>query len=168
MSAQSANQSKNKIVVLSDLHIADDTPTVWYQSSVHNPYLEAICNWIVANAASIRELVLLGDVVDLAVADHLERLDGVGQRHGGTGDIGELLGHVGVLAQELLDPARAGDDDLVLLAQLVHAEDRAPAHAGQQRLRVPVVRSAQRDDPSCPEQDKSRPSTRKKADNPRQ
>ncbi len=64
MSAQSANQFKNKIVVLSDLHIADDTPTVWYQSSVHNPYLEAICNWIVANAASIRELVLLGDVVD--------------------------------------------------------------------------------------------------------
>lgn len=55
---------KHQIVVISDIHIADDGPTVWYQSSIHNPYLQGICNWIVANAASISELVLLGDVMD--------------------------------------------------------------------------------------------------------
>ncbi|WP_332772920.1 hypothetical protein [Phenylobacterium sp.] len=56
--------AKHQIVVLSDIHIADDAPTVWYQSSIHNPYLKGICDWIVANAADISELVLLGDVVD--------------------------------------------------------------------------------------------------------
>ena len=57
-------RTEHRIVVLSDVHIGNDAPTVWYQSSIHNRYLGAICNWIVANAPSIRELVLLGDVVD--------------------------------------------------------------------------------------------------------
>jgi UDP-2,3-diacylglucosamine pyrophosphatase LpxH len=57
-------QTKHQIVVLSDIHIADDAPTVWYQSTIHNPYLEGICSWVIANAGSVRELVLLGDVVD--------------------------------------------------------------------------------------------------------
>ncbi|HEY1411722.1 MAG TPA: hypothetical protein VGF36_06255, partial [Rhodopila sp.] len=56
---------KNQIVVLSDIHIGDNTPTCWYQSDIHGPYLQAVFDWVVANAASIRELVLLGDVVDL-------------------------------------------------------------------------------------------------------
>lgn len=56
--------SKTQIIVLSDIHIGDDSPTVWYQSSVHNPYLAAITAWVVDNADSIREVVLLGDVVD--------------------------------------------------------------------------------------------------------
>src|SRR5215469_5838661 len=64
MSPQTANQTKSQIVVLSDLHIGNDTPTCWYQSSVHNPYLKGICSWVVANAATIREVVILGDMVD--------------------------------------------------------------------------------------------------------
>lgn len=64
MTVHAANSTKHQIVVLSDIHIADDAPTVWYQSKVHNPYLQGICNWVVANAANISEMVLLGDVVD--------------------------------------------------------------------------------------------------------
>ncbi|MFN9622062.1 MAG: metallophosphoesterase [Cyanobacteriota bacterium] len=56
---------KNEVVVLSDIHIGDDSPTCWYQSKIHGPYLRAILDWVVANAATIREVVLLGDVVDL-------------------------------------------------------------------------------------------------------
>src|SRR3954447_8833765 len=65
----------------------------------------------VLEAAGVEER-LLGDVVGLALGDLLEGLDGVLQRHGGTRDVGELLRHVGVLRQELLDPAGPGDDDL--------------------------------------------------------
>src|SRR5690606_18305442 len=67
---------------------------------------------------------LLGDVVELARRDLLERLDGLAQRHGRTLDAGELLRHVGVLGEELLDAARARDDRLVLLRELVDTEDR--------------------------------------------
>jgi UDP-2,3-diacylglucosamine pyrophosphatase LpxH len=59
-----AGGAKSKIVVISDVHIGIDARTNWYQSSVHEPYLAAILNWIIANAAQIREVVLLGDIVD--------------------------------------------------------------------------------------------------------
>jgi UDP-2,3-diacylglucosamine pyrophosphatase LpxH len=55
---------KNKIVVLSDIHIGDDSPTCWYQKKFHEQYLLAILDWIVANAADVSELILAGDVVD--------------------------------------------------------------------------------------------------------
>lgn len=56
---------KNKVIVLSDIHIGDNSPTCWYQESVHEKYLLTILNWIVSNASDVRELVLLGDVVDM-------------------------------------------------------------------------------------------------------
>jgi len=55
----------NQIVILSDIHIGDNSSTCWYQDSIHGPYLKAVFDWIVANSANVRELVLLGDVVDL-------------------------------------------------------------------------------------------------------
>src|SRR3954463_2144571 len=67
---------------------------------------------------------LLRHVVVLAVGDLVERLDGLGDRDRRTLEAGELLGDVGVLRQEALDTARTADDDLVLLGQLVHTEDR--------------------------------------------
>ena len=67
---------------------------------------------------------LLGHVVVLAVGDLVERLDGLGDRDRRALEAGELLGDVGVLRQEPLDPAGPGDDDLVLLGQLVDTEDR--------------------------------------------
>lgn len=57
--------SKSKIIALSDIHIGTNAPTVWYQKDVHEPYLVTILDWIIQNASSIQELILLGDVVDL-------------------------------------------------------------------------------------------------------
>src|SRR5262245_12585181 len=62
-------------------------------------------------------------VIVLAVAKSLEALDGVGQLDEGAGPAGEHLGNMERLRQEALDLARAGDGDLVLLRQLVHAEN---------------------------------------------
>jgi UDP-2,3-diacylglucosamine pyrophosphatase LpxH len=54
---------KNKIIVLSDIHIGDNSPTCWYQTSVHEKYLLAILDWV-AKDANVSELVLAGDIVD--------------------------------------------------------------------------------------------------------
>ena len=51
-------------VILSDVHIGNDAPTCWYQTSVHEPYLVAALNWIVQNAGMFQEVILLGDLVD--------------------------------------------------------------------------------------------------------
>ncbi|MCU1496895.1 MAG: hypothetical protein JWM47_848 [Acidimicrobiales bacterium] len=56
---------KRHIVALSDVHLGTDGPTVWYQRDVHEAHLVHVLDWVVAEAASIRELVLLGDIVDL-------------------------------------------------------------------------------------------------------
>jgi predicted phosphodiesterase len=56
--------SKTKIVVLSDIHIGNNAPTVWYQKDIHEPYLITVLDWVIENSQSIRELILLGDIVD--------------------------------------------------------------------------------------------------------
>ncbi|MBD2517356.1 metallophosphoesterase [Nostoc sp. FACHB-973] len=56
--------SKNKIVVLSDIHIGTNSPTNWYQQNFHEPYLSAILDYVIKNAADIQELILLGDIFD--------------------------------------------------------------------------------------------------------
>src|SRR5690606_38480209 len=66
---------------------------------------------------------LLGEMVELAARDALERLDRVLELHVLALDARERLGHVEGLREEALDAARATDDDLVLLGQLVHAQD---------------------------------------------
>lgn len=54
------------MVALSDIHIGNGAPTTWYQTKVHEPYLEAALSWILGNATSfdIQEVILLGDLVD--------------------------------------------------------------------------------------------------------
>src|SRR3954451_3312243 len=56
--------AKYRAVVISDVHIGNDTPTVWYQSSVHEPYLIKVFDWVVANQDTVDEVVLLGDLFD--------------------------------------------------------------------------------------------------------
>ena len=56
--------SKSKIVVLSDIHIGTNAPTVWYQQKYHEPYLATVLDDVIKNASEIKELILLGDVVD--------------------------------------------------------------------------------------------------------
>src|SRR3546814_15037224 len=58
----------------------------------------------VRDAADVEER-LLGDVVVVALDDRVERLDGLLDRDRGALDAGELLRHVGVLREELLDAA---------------------------------------------------------------
>src|SRR5688500_8659740 len=52
-------------VVLSDIHIGNGAATCWYQSRIHDAQLIEIVRWILARRASIREVVLLGDVFDV-------------------------------------------------------------------------------------------------------
>src|SRR5947209_914422 len=66
----------------------------------------------------------LRDVVVLALEDLLEAPDRLGDRHVDAGGPGELLGDVERLREEALDAARAADDELVLVGELVDAEDR--------------------------------------------
>jgi Calcineurin-like phosphoesterase len=53
------------IAVLSDIHIGNGAATCWYQPQVHDPYLTAALEWVVAQREAIREVILLGDVFDL-------------------------------------------------------------------------------------------------------
>src|SRR5690348_1718437 len=62
--ANGATWARNKIVVLSDVHIGDNSPTVWYQQKYHEPYLAALLDHVVERADEIAELVILGDFVD--------------------------------------------------------------------------------------------------------
>ena len=59
------NGNRRYVVALSDVHIGSGTPTCWYQSSVQEPQLAALLRWILGNRASIREVVLLGDIFEL-------------------------------------------------------------------------------------------------------
>lgn len=55
---------RNRIVLISDVHIGDGSPTVWYQPHLHEPYLLALLDHVQAQAHEIGELVILGDFVD--------------------------------------------------------------------------------------------------------
>src|SRR6476620_6307004 len=76
----------------------------------------------IVQAANVEE-GLLGNVVEVAVADGGEAFNRVLDGNGGAFDAGELLGGVGVLGQELLNAACTRHDDLVLFRELVNAED---------------------------------------------
>src|SRR5688572_12330428 len=67
---------------------------------------------------------LLGQLVALAVHDHLETLDGVLQRYVLARRAGKVLRHRERLRQEALDLAGARHRELVLGRELVHAQDR--------------------------------------------
>ncbi len=53
------------IIILSDIHIGTNQPTNWYQANIHGPYIQAVLNYLMAHADQIKELILLGDFVDL-------------------------------------------------------------------------------------------------------
>jgi UDP-2,3-diacylglucosamine pyrophosphatase LpxH len=57
--------SNSRAAVLSDVHIGNNGDTCWYQRKVHEPYLAAALEWIANNAEQFREVVLLGDLVDI-------------------------------------------------------------------------------------------------------
>lgn len=57
--------AKRSAAVLSDIHIGIDHPTNWYQTTAHEERLVALLDWVADNAGDIRELILLGDLVDI-------------------------------------------------------------------------------------------------------
>src|SRR5688500_18885611 len=66
---------------------------------------------------------LFGEVVAFAFADVVEALEGLGDLGVGALLARELLGNEERLAEEPLDLAGAGDDQLVFFGEFVHAED---------------------------------------------
>lgn len=54
----------NFVAVLSDIHMGTAAPSVWYRKEIHEKYLIAILNRIIANANQIREVILLGDIFE--------------------------------------------------------------------------------------------------------
>jgi UDP-2,3-diacylglucosamine pyrophosphatase LpxH len=60
-----ADPKKKYAVVLSDIHIGNNTPTCWYQASIHDAYLTSLLSWIVASRESVREVIFLGDMFDV-------------------------------------------------------------------------------------------------------
>lgn len=57
--------AKNRIMILSDIHIGIDAKSNWYQSKIHQDMLIASLQWAQNPANGVKELVLLGDLVDL-------------------------------------------------------------------------------------------------------
>lgn len=68
------SKKSKSLVFMSDIHIGSGQPTNWYQSDVHDPYIEAALAWI-ANPSpittdgntldtAIQEFVILGDLFD--------------------------------------------------------------------------------------------------------
>ena len=57
------SQYKKKVVI-SDIHIGLDLPTVWYRKEIHEPYLAHVLKMIIDNKDYIDELIILGDLLD--------------------------------------------------------------------------------------------------------
>jgi UDP-2,3-diacylglucosamine pyrophosphatase LpxH len=59
---------KTRTVIISDVHIGTNAKTCWYQRAVHEPYLSAVLDYVVAHADAadepVKKLVLLGDLFD--------------------------------------------------------------------------------------------------------
>jgi UDP-2,3-diacylglucosamine pyrophosphatase LpxH len=58
-------RAPDQVAVFSDIHIGNGANTCWYQNRVHEPYLVHALDWVTQNADMFREVVLLGDLVDL-------------------------------------------------------------------------------------------------------
>jgi UDP-2,3-diacylglucosamine pyrophosphatase LpxH len=56
--------AKNKIIILSDIHIGTNTPTNWYQQQVHEPFVNTALEYVISNAEAVQELIILGDLFD--------------------------------------------------------------------------------------------------------
>ncbi len=55
---------KNRLIVLSDIHIGSNHKTNWYQRSVHEPVLLTILDYVRSKSDTIDELIISGDLFD--------------------------------------------------------------------------------------------------------
>jgi len=56
--------ANKKLVFISDIHIGNNSPTNWFQSTVHPPFLGKLLEYVRENTGTIGELIILGDLVD--------------------------------------------------------------------------------------------------------
>lgn len=57
-------EERNLVIVLSDIHMGTNAPTVWYRRDIHEKYLLAVLDHIIDLADEIEEVVLLGDIFE--------------------------------------------------------------------------------------------------------
>lgn len=57
-------EERNLVIILSDIHMGTDAPTVWYRKEVHEKYLQAVLRHIINLADRIEEVILLGDIFE--------------------------------------------------------------------------------------------------------
>src|SRR2546425_10605188 len=89
--------------------------------SRHRRHLLGVGDGLLDRSAQVERL--FGQLVELTLDQSLEPLDGVLELHVLARPTGERLAHEEGLRKELLDPARSRHGHLVLLRELVHAED---------------------------------------------
>jgi hypothetical protein len=53
-------------VVISDIHIGNNSRTNWYQQTIHEKYLVTALDWIIANkeVLGLTKFLILGDLFD--------------------------------------------------------------------------------------------------------
>jgi UDP-2,3-diacylglucosamine pyrophosphatase LpxH len=56
--------TKNKIIIVSDIHIGINATTNWYQQPVHEPFFNAALEYAICNSDTVQELIILGDLLD--------------------------------------------------------------------------------------------------------
>ena len=56
--------ANKKLVLISDIHIGNNSPTNWFQDTVHPPFLGKVLEYVRENTGTIKELIILGDLVD--------------------------------------------------------------------------------------------------------
>ena len=101
-------KANKKLVFISDIHIGDNSPTNWFQRSVHPPFLGKVLEYVRNNTDTIEELIILGQTewfesLEAVYADAsriLSRnirpgwfrlLQGVEDDAGGGDDVGQVV-----------------------------------------------------------------------------
>lgn len=119
--------AKNRIMVLSDIHIGMDEKSNWYQSKVHQDILIASLQWAQNDANKVKELVLLGDLVDLwtyppgkpaPTFEHITDAKGINKAI--FGPDGELAKTVNALGKNNVVYVN-GNHDMTVTADQIHS-----------------------------------------------
>ena len=53
-----------KVAVISDIHIGTNIFSNWYRKGIHEPYLQAVFQWVIDHKDEIDQLMILGDLLD--------------------------------------------------------------------------------------------------------
>lgn len=119
--------AKRYAVVLSDIHIGDNSPTCWYQKSVHQQPLSAALTWIAAQKDTVREVLFLGDMFDMWTYPPSVRPPTMPQIIGANPDLLGPRGPLAALVKALPGQVRllAGNHDITLTGADIETLNRS-------------------------------------------